>query len=60
MRDPVRLPTSGVVMDRASIARHLLNDETDPFNRAPLTEDMLEPGTPVGGGRGGGSGLSQH
>jgi len=45
MRDPVRLPTSGMVMDRASIARHLLNDETDPFNRAPLTEDMLEPAT---------------
>ena len=24
--------------------RHLLSDETDPFNRAPLTESMLQPG----------------
>lgn len=28
-----------------SLQRHLLSDETDPFNRAPLTESMLQPGT---------------
>jgi ubiquitin conjugation factor E4 B len=27
MRDPVRLPTSGNIVDRATIAQHLLNDE---------------------------------
>ncbi|KAG5835651.1 hypothetical protein ANANG_G00246280 [Anguilla anguilla] len=41
MSDPVRLP-SGNVMDRAIILRHLLNSPTDPFNRQPLTENMLE------------------
>ncbi|XP_022216547.2 ubiquitin conjugation factor E4 B [Drosophila obscura] len=40
MSDPVVLP-SGTVMDRAIITRHLLNSCTDPFNRQPLTEDML-------------------
>ena len=43
LRDPVRLPTSGTVMDRSVIKRHLLSDQTDPFNRKHLTEDMLEP-----------------
>jgi ubiquitin conjugation factor E4 B len=43
MRDPVRLPTSGNIVDRATIYQHLLNDETDPFNRKPLTVSMLEP-----------------
>uniref|UniRef100_A0A6T6AM48 Ubiquitin conjugation factor E4 B n=1 Tax=Compsopogon caeruleus TaxID=31354 RepID=A0A6T6AM48_9RHOD len=43
MRDPVTLPTSGQVMDRANITRHLLSDPTDPFNRKLLTEDMLIP-----------------
>ncbi|XP_055836646.1 ubiquitin conjugation factor E4 B [Episyrphus balteatus] len=42
MLDPVVLP-SGTVMDRAIITRHLLNSSTDPFNRQPLTEDMLIP-----------------
>ncbi|XP_036387287.1 ubiquitin conjugation factor E4 B isoform X2 [Megalops cyprinoides] len=41
MTDPVRLP-SGNIMDRAIILRHLLNSPTDPFNRQPLTENMLE------------------
>ena len=44
MVDPVKLP-SGVTMDRSVIIRHLLNDPTDPFNRQPLTEEMLEPDT---------------
>jgi ubiquitin conjugation factor E4 B len=43
MRDPVLLPTSGNVMDRTSIMRHLLSDNTDPFNRKRLTPDMLVP-----------------
>lgn len=40
MDDPVLLP-SGKVMDRSVIRRHLLNSNTDPFNRQPLSEDML-------------------
>lgn len=43
MTDPVELP-SGVIMDRAIIGRHLLNSQTDPFNRQPLTEEELKPG----------------
>ncbi len=33
MRDPVRLPSSGQCMDRATVVRHLLSNPTDPFNR---------------------------
>ncbi|XP_072174441.1 ubiquitin conjugation factor E4 B-like [Diadema setosum] len=44
MSDPVMLP-SGNVMDRAIIERHLLNSQTDPFNRRPLSSDMLQPAT---------------
>jgi ubiquitin conjugation factor E4 B len=44
MNDPVILP-SGVVMDRPIIQRHLLNSQTDPFNRQPLTEAQLIPAT---------------
>merc|ERR1719240_1188429 len=40
MADPVRLP-SGHCMDRATITRHLLSDETDPFSRARCTVEML-------------------
>ena len=40
MHDPVRLP-SGHSMDRATISRHLLSDETDPFSRARCTVEML-------------------
>lgn len=42
MVDPVKLP-SGSVMERKIILRHLLNSQTDPFNRQPLTELELEP-----------------
>lgn len=28
---------------RSTIVQHLLNDSMDPFNRQPLTEDMVEP-----------------
>merc|ERR1719482_1359647 len=40
MEDPVKLP-SGHHMDRATITRHLLSDETDPFSRARCTVEML-------------------
>lgn len=42
MTDPVILP-SGIIMDRPIILRHLLNSQTDPFNRQPLTDSQLEP-----------------
>lgn len=45
MRDPVTLPTSGNTIDRATIAQHLLNDSSDPFNRQPLTISMVVPDT---------------
>lgn len=44
MDDPVLLPSSGKIMDRPVIIRHLLNSQTDPFNRQPLSEDDLTPG----------------
>ena len=47
MKDPVLLPPSGNVMERSNIVRHLLNSQTDPFNRQPLREDELIPGTDV-------------
>lgn len=43
MCDPVILPGSNKVVDRAIIIRHLLNSKTDPFNRQPLSEEMLIP-----------------
>ncbi|EFA77001.1 U box domain-containing protein [Heterostelium album PN500] len=45
MRDPVTLPSSKTIVDRQTIVRHLLSDQTDPFNRSKLTEDMLIPNT---------------
>jgi len=42
MKEPVELP-SGNVVDRPIILRHLLNSQTDPFNRQPLTEEGLIP-----------------
>eukprot|EP01117_Protostelium_nocturnum_P008562 TRINITY_DN3077_c0_g1_i1.p1 TRINITY_DN3077_c0_g1~~TRINITY_DN3077_c0_g1_i1.p1 ORF type:complete len:974 (-),score=379.97 TRINITY_DN3077_c0_g1_i1:61-2982(-) len=43
MRDPVILPGSNTTMDRQWIIKHLLNSSTDPFNRLPLSSDMLIP-----------------
>lgn len=43
MNDPVLLP-SGTIMDRPIILRHLLNSQTDPFNRQVLTEEQLVSG----------------
>jgi ubiquitin conjugation factor E4 B len=42
MNDPVRLPSSGTIVDRATIKRHLLNNRSDPFNRQPLTIEMVQ------------------
>lgn len=42
MTDPVILPSSKVTVDRSTIARHLLSDQTDPFNRSPLTMDQVQ------------------
>eukprot|EP00095_Tigriopus_kingsejongensis_P000903 maker-scaffold186_size273091-snap-gene-0.14 protein:Tk00903 transcript:maker-scaffold186_size273091-snap-gene-0.14-mRNA-1 annotation:"ubiquitin conjugation factor e4 a-like" len=43
MTDPVRLPSSGQVVDRQTIARHLLSDQSDPFNRMALSLDKVIP-----------------
>ena len=43
MRDPVLLPTSGNIVDRATITTQLLQTSIDPFNRKPLTIDKVEP-----------------
>ena len=43
MTDPVKLPKSNVILDRKTIETHLLSDQSDPFNRTPLTKDMLIP-----------------
>ena len=37
----------GHSMDRATITRHLLSDETDPFSRARCTVDMLVDNEPL-------------
>lgn len=42
MADPVKLP-SGNVVDRRTILQHLLTDQRDPFSRAKMTEDDIEP-----------------
>lgn len=43
MREPVLLPTSGNICDIVTMKRILLNDEHDPFNRAPLKISDLIP-----------------
>jgi len=40
MSDPVLLP-SGKLVDRTTIMRHLLSDETDPFSRQKLKVEQL-------------------
>ncbi len=42
MREPVLLPTSGNICDLNTMKRILLNDEHDPFNRAPLKMSELK------------------
>ena len=41
MKEPVLLPTSGKICDLVTMKRILLNDEHDPFNRAPLKIEHL-------------------
>ncbi|XP_077211467.1 putative ubiquitin conjugation factor E4 [Tasmannia lanceolata] len=43
MKDPVILPSSRITVDRPVIQRHLLSDNSDPFNRSYLTQDMVIP-----------------
>jgi len=45
MKDPVILPSSRQITDRAIITRHLLSDPIDPFNRQPLKAEDLIPAT---------------
>ena len=42
IKNPVILPESQLFIDIKSISNHLINDETDPFNRTKLTLDELE------------------
>lgn len=42
MTDPVRLPDSGVVLDRGTVERHLEESGTDPYSREPLAKADLE------------------
>jgi ubiquitin conjugation factor E4 B len=41
MTDPVQLPQSRQFVDRATIARQLLNKSVDPFSNTPLTLEQL-------------------
>ncbi|GMH38363.1 hypothetical protein BSKO_06247 [Bryopsis sp. KO-2023] len=43
MEDPVILPDSKITVDRSTIERHLLTQQTDPFSRADLSKDMVIP-----------------
>jgi ubiquitin conjugation factor E4 B len=45
MDDPVLLPSSKQIVDRNSIVTHLMSDPKDPFDRSPLTLEMLIPAT---------------
>jgi len=42
MEDPVELP-SGHVVDSTTIQQHLLNEESNPFNRAPMAPSDPKP-----------------
>lgn len=41
MRDPVTLPSSGAVVDRATAEAHIRARGTDPFDGTPLSRDSL-------------------
>jgi len=43
MRDPVRLPTNQMVMDRTEISKQLLNKSQCPFTKKPLKAEELIP-----------------
>lgn len=42
IEDPIMLPSTQIIMDKGVIARHLLSDPHDPFNRDELTMEKLE------------------
>ena len=48
MTDPVLLPSQHIV-DRSTIAQHLLSDPKDPFTRQPMTVDDAIPQTELKG-----------
>ena len=41
IKNPVVLPESKTIMEQEVITQHLMEDETDPFNRTKLTIEML-------------------
>jgi len=41
IEEPVKLPDSDIIMDKNIIIKHLLSNETNPFNRSKLTPSML-------------------
>jgi len=43
MVEPVKFPSSGTIVDKATALRCLMNDPMDPYNRKPCTPDMLLP-----------------
>jgi len=43
MKDPVKLPTNGLIVDRANIEVQILQTGICPYTRKPLASDMLEP-----------------
>jgi len=45
MRNPFYLLTSKMMVDHKTIKQHLLNESFNPFKRAPLIIDMIEPAT---------------
>lgn len=42
MMEPVLLPSSRKIVDRSTISRHLLSDQSDPFNRSPLSMEQVK------------------
>lgn len=42
IKNPMMLPTSNNIMEKKSIMRHLISNQFDPTNRAPLTQSELE------------------
>lgn len=45
MRDPVKLLSSGQIVDRSTAVHCILRNRKDPFNNQLLTNEMLEPCT---------------
>ena len=41
IKHPIILPESKIIMDKAIIEAHLVENNYDPFNRQPLTYELL-------------------